>query len=229
VTLPDPPNDGRGALLLPIEDHRWIVTATARHGARPPGDPEGFLQYFRQLRTSTIYDAIRAAAPIGPIERFVFPASVRRHFEHLDLFPRGLLPIADAICHFNPVYGQGMSVAAIEACRLKSLLDALSADDDPLAALAPRYFAAIAPIIDTPWAVATLDFAFPGTLGTRPEGFDRTLQFTRALNRLSAREPEVHRLMMEVQQLLRPREVYREPQFLQRIAAEMESAHRSSR
>jgi 2-polyprenyl-6-methoxyphenol hydroxylase-like FAD-dependent oxidoreductase len=68
---------------------------------------------------------------------------VRRHFERLDVFPRGLLPIGDAICRFNPVYGQGMSVAALEACLLQRLLERLGGDSNPIAGLAPAFFAEV--------------------------------------------------------------------------------------
>jgi 2-polyprenyl-6-methoxyphenol hydroxylase-like FAD-dependent oxidoreductase len=220
-TYPNPPSDGAGGALFPLEGSRWLLTVSARHGKQPPGDPDGFMKYVEQLRTPTLYRAIRDAERIGDIARFRFPASARRHFERLDAFPRGLLPIADAICHFNPVYGQGMSVAALEACRLKSLLTALSKDEEPLAQLALPYFSAIATIIETPWGVANLDFAYPQTTGTRPEGIEGTLRFTRALTRLAARDPAIHKQMMQVQQLLLPRDVYREPSFVQRIQAEI--------
>ena len=118
----------------------------------PPGDTEGFLSYARALRTPTIYNAIKHAKCADGVARYGFPQSVRRHFERLDDFPRGLLPIADAICRFNPVYGQGMSVAALEACLLRKLLE--TARGDPIAALAPSFFAEVQAVIDTPWSVA---------------------------------------------------------------------------
>jgi 2-polyprenyl-6-methoxyphenol hydroxylase-like FAD-dependent oxidoreductase len=115
-TFPQAP-DSRGALMLPLEGDRWILTVGGRHGDRPPGDDDGFLSYARQLRTPTVYDAIKHAKRLGAITRFGFPSSVRRHFERLEAFPRRLLPFGDAICRFNPIYGQGMSVAAQEACQ----------------------------------------------------------------------------------------------------------------
>jgi 2-polyprenyl-6-methoxyphenol hydroxylase-like FAD-dependent oxidoreductase len=219
---PDPRVNSHGGLMAPLEGGRWILSVGAAHGDKPPNDHDGFMRYVGQLRTRTIYDAICHAERVGNIERFAFPASVRRHFEKLQAFPRGLLPIADVICRFNPMYGQGMSVASIEAVELKRLLGELDTQaDDPLSGLAPAFFAATSLLIDTPWDVANLDFVYPKTRGARPEGFEGTLKFLSALNRLAARDPAVHKLMMEVQHLLRPNTVYREPEFMRQIAAEM--------
>ena len=118
--------------------------------------------------------------------RYGFPESVRRHFERLDVFPRGLLPIGDAICRITPVYGQGMSVAALEACQLRRLLERQGEDSSPLAALAPAFFAEVQTLIGTPWSVAILDFAFPDTHGQRPPEFETMLKFGIAMTRLAA-------------------------------------------
>jgi 2-polyprenyl-6-methoxyphenol hydroxylase-like FAD-dependent oxidoreductase len=147
-----------------------------------------------------------------------------RHFERLDVFPRGLLPIGDAICRFNPVYGQGMSVAALEACLLGRLLQRLGDEGDPIASLAPTFFTEVQPLLETPWSVATLDFAFPDTRGQRPADFETTLKFGIALNQLAAEDPAVHKLTLEVQHLLKPRSVYRDPALLQRVLEKMADA-----
>jgi 2-polyprenyl-6-methoxyphenol hydroxylase-like FAD-dependent oxidoreductase len=225
AVMGDPRGNRFGGGVFPLEGRRWMVTLAAAHGDKPPGDPAGFMQLAQALRTTTIYDAIRSAARVEDIERFAFPASVRRHFERLESFPRGLLPLGDAICHFNPIFGQGMSVAAIEACELRRLLTARSGQADPLGELAAPYFAAITPVVDTPWGVANLDFVFPQTRGVRPEGFDGTLMFSAALNRLAARDPDIHKLTTEIQHFLRSTEVYRDPAFMQRIQAEMAAMH----
>ena len=172
--------------MLPLEGNRWMVTIGGRHGDMPPGDADGFLTYARALRTPTIYNAIRQARRLDGVARYGFPESVRRHFERLDVFPRGLLPIGDAICRFNPVYGQGMSVAALEACQLRRLLERQGEDSSPLAALAPAFFAQVQTLIGTPWSVAILDFAFPDTHGQRPPEFETMLKFGIAMTRLAA-------------------------------------------
>ena len=87
MTFPDVPTSTRGALLLPLESNRWMVTAIGRFGDKPPGDRLGFLAFAAELRTPTIFDAIERAEWVGGVQRFAFPASVRRHFERLESFP----------------------------------------------------------------------------------------------------------------------------------------------
>jgi 2-polyprenyl-6-methoxyphenol hydroxylase-like FAD-dependent oxidoreductase len=223
MTFGQAPHDSRGGLMLPLEGNRWMATIGGRHGDVPSGDAEGFLSYARALRTQTIYNAISHARRLGEVARYGFPESVRRHFERLDVFPRGLLPIGDAICRFNPVYGQGMSVAAVEACLFRRLLER-PGDGDPIAGLAPAFFAEVQALIETPWSVAILDFVFPDTRGQRPADFETTLRFGIALTRLAAEDPAVHKLTAEVQNLLKPRSVYRDPKLVERVLAKMAEA-----
>jgi 2-polyprenyl-6-methoxyphenol hydroxylase-like FAD-dependent oxidoreductase len=224
MTFGQAPHDSRGGLMLPLEGNRWMLTIGGRHSDVPPGDEKGFLTYAKALRTPTIYNAIRHAKRLDGVARYGFPESVRRHFERLDSFPRGLLPIGDAICCFNPVYGQGMSIAAMEACLLKRLLDNSGKSGDPIAELASTFFQEMQALIETPWSVATLDFAFPQTRGRRPADIEMTLKFGMALTRLAAEDPAIHKLTLEVQHLLKPRSVYREPDLLRRVFAKMAEA-----
>jgi len=224
-TLPLAPDGSRGALMMPIEGNRWMLTLAGAHGDVPPGDFDGFMDFAAQLRTTTIHRAIKGARPLSGVARFALPESTRRHFDLLDAFPRGLIPIGDAICRFNPIYGQGMSVAAQEACVLRSILAARARAGDPFDGLAATYFAAIQDTIDTPWATAAVaDFIYPKTRGERPPDIEKTLKFGFALNRLAACDADVHRLMFEVRHLLKPRSVYRDPALVERVRAVMAEA-----
>ena len=218
-SFPASPRSSRGSLLLPLEGKRWIVTVAGRHGDNPPGDEAGFLAFARALRTPTIYDAIKHAKRLGDIARFRFPESVFRHYESLAAFPRGLLVLGDALCRFNPVYGQGMSVAAMEAHALSRLLATRAGERDPLDGLARSFFTEASALIDTPWAQAAIpDFIHPQTRGERPPGFEQILKFGLALMKLAANDPAVHKLTAEVQHLLRPRSAYRDPELMQRVS-----------
>jgi 2-polyprenyl-6-methoxyphenol hydroxylase-like FAD-dependent oxidoreductase len=223
MTFPKAPQSSRGCLMLPIEGNRWMATIGGRHGEVPTGDAEGFLAEAKELRTPTIYNAIRNAKRLDGVARYGFRESIWRHFERLDSFPRGLLPIGDAICCFNPLYGQGMSVAALEGCLLKRLLERSGEASDPIAELASTFFKEMQSLIETPWSVAMLDFVFPETRGQRPADFEMTLKFGLA-NRLAAEDPAVHKLTLEVQHLLKPRSVYRDPDLVRRVFAKMAEA-----
>jgi 2-polyprenyl-6-methoxyphenol hydroxylase-like FAD-dependent oxidoreductase len=224
-TFPRVPHSSRGALLLPLEGKRWIVTVAGRYGERPPGDAEGFMAFARELRTPTIHKAIERAKRLGEVARARFPASVLRHYDRLRAFPRGVLPLGDAVCRFNPIYGQGMSVAAQEAQALSRLLAARAAEPDPLGGLALPFFAEAAALIDTPWFSAAIpDFVHPDTTGDRPPDLAQMLAYGSAVTRLAARDPAVHTLTAEVQHLLKPRSVYREPEFVQRVLAVLADA-----
>jgi 2-polyprenyl-6-methoxyphenol hydroxylase-like FAD-dependent oxidoreductase len=221
-TFPDPPLSSRGGLMMPIEGDRWILSLGGAHGDVPPGDLTGFLAFAERLRTATIHRAIQRAKPVAEVARFAFPESIRRHFEQMVSFPRGLIALGDALCRFNPIYGQGMSVAAQEACILRDLLATRAAARDPLEGLPQAFFAAIQELIDTAWATAAVqDFAYPQTRGERPPDIENTLKLALALNRAAARDANVHKLAVEVRQLLKPRSAYRDPAFVAQVFASM--------
>jgi 2-polyprenyl-6-methoxyphenol hydroxylase-like FAD-dependent oxidoreductase len=220
LTFDAPAEGGVAAVMAPLERNRWIVTLVGHHGEKPPVDRDGFISYAQQLRTPTIYDAIKKAEQLGEVVRFGFPASFRRHFDRLGEFPRGLLPFGDSICRFNPAYGQGMSVAAQEAWLLHELLERHSAEPDPLAGLALDFFAESAALIETPWALAaTPDLAHPKTEGRRPEDLDQALEFTEGLFQLAAEDPAVHKVLFEVLHLLKPRSALNDPDLVERVKA----------
>jgi 2-polyprenyl-6-methoxyphenol hydroxylase-like FAD-dependent oxidoreductase len=150
----------RGAILARMPD-RYALSLNGILGDRPPTDYEGFLAYARSLPVPEIYKAVRDAEPLGRPVSFRFPASVRRHYERLPAFPEGLLVLGDAACVFNPVYAQGMTVAAIEATVLGRHLE--QGPPRPQA-----YLRDIARVIDAPWDMsAGADLGFPDVTGRR--------------------------------------------------------------
>jgi 2-polyprenyl-6-methoxyphenol hydroxylase-like FAD-dependent oxidoreductase len=156
------PENPRMGVLAEIEGGHHIVTVGGILGDYPPIDPEGFERFVATLPFPDIAEALAGAEPIGDPIPFRFPASVRRRYEQLRRFPAGLLVIGDAVCSFNPVYGQGMTVAALEALALRDLLR-----NDPVPS-PRRWFRRIAKLVDVPWDIAVgADLAFPAVPGTR--------------------------------------------------------------
>ena len=212
---------GRGGFLFPIENNCWHVGLNGVHGEAPSDDGHGFTAFAKSLRTSRIYDAIKDATLVGPIHRFGLPCSVRRRFEALDGFPGGLLPVGDAICRFNPAFGQGMSVVAQEAGVLRHLLDTRSSQDRPLDGLAPAFFAAIEEVLAAPWSVAENDFIYAKTRGQRPADFPQRMKFGAALQQVAAQDADVHRILAEVNNLMKPSSALRDPAIVSRVMALM--------
>jgi 2-polyprenyl-6-methoxyphenol hydroxylase-like FAD-dependent oxidoreductase len=225
MLLPDPPRNRRGAFVLPSEGNCWTVTLAGRYADKPPDDEAGFFDYIKNLRTPTAHNALRNAKRQSGFSRYALKASRRRHFEGIAYFPQGLLPFGDTICRFNPVYGQGMSVAAKEACLLQNLLAAASAEGRGINGLASTFFLEAQNLIQTPWSSSAIpDFLDPLTEGPRPPQLEEMLKFGGALAKAAAEDPAVHKVMLEVQHLLKPGSAYEAPEIASRIKAAMASA-----
>jgi 2-polyprenyl-6-methoxyphenol hydroxylase-like FAD-dependent oxidoreductase len=217
-TDPDPPNPARYGVLIPVESGRWMVTI-CRHGDVERLDSwEKFLRACRDLITPTIYEAVRATKPAGELRHHGFPASTWRHFEKSAHLPRGLLPIADSLCRFNPIHGQGMSSAALQARLLHHVLERASMATDPIRGLQEDFLGEVGNLLETPWGMsASADLAFPDTRGVRPEDFEENMRRSAATFRAAVVDPVVHKAMVEVAQLLQPRTLLQEPHIARRI------------
>ena len=220
LTLPDPPYLALHAVLVPTEDDHWIV-AIADHSATAWIETwDAFLDASRSLITPTVYNALRYAQPPEGIRHYRFPVSTWKHFERLPRLPRGVLPVADSFCRFNPIHGQGMSSAAKQARLLKDVLNLAAADPDPLAAAQAGFMTEVASVLETPWTMSTsADLAFPQTRGERPDNFAEAQRFEAALFRAAVVDPVVHRAMTEVAQLLQSHHRLQEPDMMRRIEA----------
>ena len=158
------PSHPRGAFYyrLPGGDGRVELSLTGVLGDYPPADPDGFLNFARSLPVPEIYRSVSESEPLDDPVMFRFPASVRRRYELLGRFPEGLLVMGDAVCSFNPVYAQGMTVAAIESL---ILAQQLRKDSVPRP---QEFFQQIARQIDSPWEfAATADLGYAGVEGHR--------------------------------------------------------------
>ncbi|HXV43631.1 MAG TPA: monooxygenase [Anaerolineae bacterium] len=138
----------RGAVMLAQEGNRWILTLTGYPGDQPSSDEQGFLEFARGLPAPDIYELIKHAEPLSDPLPAKFPTNMRRRYEWLTRFPTGFLVIGDAICSFNPVYGQGMTVAALEAAALHECLAQGGAEQ-----LASRFFKKVSQVVDIPWNI----------------------------------------------------------------------------
>ena len=155
------PNWRNGTILYQTADS-WIVSVGGYFGDHAPDDPQMFAAYTGSLPTSDIHDIVAHAEPLSDFVSYRYPANLRRRYERMPRFPRGYLVFGDALCSFNPVYGQGMTVAAQEAALLQACLRDGDAD------LARRFFHEAKVAIDTPWDIAVgNDLRHPQVQGPR--------------------------------------------------------------
>ena len=202
----------RFGALLAQEDDRWIVTLGGYLGDEAPSDDRGFVEFAGSLPKPEIYEAIKDAEPLSPLVSYHFRASLRRRYEALSRFPEGFLVCGDALCSFNPIYGQGMTMACLEALALGECLSG-GADG-----AARRFFRAASRLIDTPWGIAVGgDLQHPGVPGARPAQVRFVNWYVGKLYRAAQRDPDLAKTFLQVANLMRPPATLLRPQIALRV------------
>ena len=159
-----------------------------------------------------VFETIRDAEPLGDVLPARYPASVRRRYERLRRFPDGYLVTGDAVCAFNPVYGQGMSVAALEALALRECLRASPTG------LARRFFAKAAHIVDIPWGIAVgADLRFPSVQGPRTAKVRLVNAYLARFHVAAATDPVLGRAFLRVVNLMDRPEGLLRPTIVMRV------------
>jgi 2-polyprenyl-6-methoxyphenol hydroxylase-like FAD-dependent oxidoreductase len=216
IIAPMPPNNTRVGFMLAMEGSRWIVTIGGWLGNHAPTDPEGFTEFARTLSRPDIHEVIKDAEPLTDPVKFVFPSNLRRRYDRLTRFPNNFLVMGDAVCSFNPLYGQGMSVATLEALALDECLNKTMSSPDRVWR---PFFKAARKIIDTPWTIAAgSDFAFTGVTGPKPAGTDAVNWYLTRVHKAASVDRHVCRTFFDVANLLRPSTTLFSPSVVARVA-----------
>ena len=157
----------RGGLVAPVEGGRWLVNLHGVHGDHPLTDAEDFVDFAASLPAPVVERLLDEYPRLDDhISHYCFPTNRRYRYEDLDRFLEGLIVIGDAIASFNPIYGQGMSLAALEALMFHHTLMRRGCEE-----LAPRFFDRTAAVIDPAWMMAIgADLSFQETQGRKPRG-----------------------------------------------------------
>ncbi len=198
-----------GAFMGRVKGDRHSLSLTRMLGAPAPTTIEEFRAVARELCTDRIYQAIKDAEPESPPAVIRFPTSVRRRYEALDRFPERMVVLGDGHCSFNPIYGQGMTVAALEAIALRDLLTHGSAPQ-------PQHFHEVAArIIDVPWAVAAGgDLAWPEVEGERTPEIEAANAYMGRLQSAARFDARITEMFMRVAGLIDPPDVLFAPEFV---------------
>ncbi|HWP43016.1 MAG TPA: 2-polyprenyl-6-methoxyphenol hydroxylase-like oxidoreductase, partial [Blastocatellia bacterium] len=203
-----PPSHSRGGVLFPIEGDRWLLTVVGLGRDYPPTDEAGFLEFARSMRAPAIYNAIKDAEPLSDIYSYRGTENRVRHYERMSRRPEGLLVLGDAACAFNPVYGQGMTTAALSA---QTLSECLNSHRGPrlgkeVTGLADRFQKKLAKANTPAWLLATgEDLRVPEVVGKKPGLADRLMQrYVDRVVELSTENEQARLLLLEVFNLLKP-------------------------
>ncbi|MBC2641674.1 MULTISPECIES: monooxygenase [unclassified Rhodococcus (in: high G+C Gram-positive bacteria)] len=190
------PSHPRSGFMGVQEDGTWIVTLAGYGDDVPPLDAGGFLDFVKSFPAPDMYDALRTAAPVDDGVRYRIPTTIRRHFSADDL-PSNYLPFADAICSFNPIYGQGMSVAAVEATVLRDCLRSGRTQ------LARRFLRGANRCIDAAWNLTVdNDLRIPAVPGRRSARVRMANAYASRIDRAAAVDPAVGSAFLRVTHLL---------------------------
>ncbi len=209
----------RGAVLLPIEGGLHICSLGGRAGDYPPDNVADFLEFAKNLPQPTLYETLRDARFVSAVARMIYPANRLRHYERSATLPRALIPLGDALCSFNPTYGQGMTSAALQAEALFTTLNE-RASGETLDALMQTYLQCAAVVVRLPWRNANYnDFLYPTTQGDRSMFTPEELAYRMQVQIAATKDTVVRALSQEVGHLLAPFERLTEPDIRARVAA----------
>jgi 2-polyprenyl-6-methoxyphenol hydroxylase-like FAD-dependent oxidoreductase len=207
------PGRPTGMALFGYENDMWMFTAFGMAGVEPPCELAEMLSFADGLAPAHILAAIGTGEPMAEVCRFRYPESRWRRYDKMRRFPDGLLVLGDAICSFNPAYGQGMTVAALQAQALGDCLREGTTD------LARRYFRAAAKPIGVAWQFAVgADLSVPEVEGRRPMALRLSNRYVERLQIAAQTDIGVAEQFIRVVGLLDPPATLLHPKMLLRAA-----------
>jgi 2-polyprenyl-6-methoxyphenol hydroxylase-like FAD-dependent oxidoreductase len=209
----------RGGAVNSQEDGTWIVTLFGYLGKEAPRDLGGFKEFARKLPAPDIHELLSDAAPLGDGTLIRFPTSRRRRYETLEALPNNYVVVGDALCSFNPIYAQGMTVAALAAERLDTVLrEKRGGSLLEGAGLTGDFYARITPVVDAAWAAAVGgDLKYPQVEGARSLEWQQFHDFLNQVYQATSRDVEVSRVLVRVLNFLDGAEALQDSAFIARV------------
>lgn len=221
LMLAIPPSQ-RASYLTPVDGGYWLATMYGRGKDIAPRDHKGFLEWTRGLAHSCIHERLEKAEPVNELRSYKIPRGVWYRFDKMDSFPRGVLPLGESFTSFNPMYGQGMSLAAGQALSLKRALQKCSETGSQIE-LSTDYFLGCKDLNEIGWSVMeTRDFAYPSTEGNRPIDLAERWRMGKAIRALSEEDADVHTLSVRVTHLLESPNLLQHPDIVVRALSALE-------
>jgi 2-polyprenyl-6-methoxyphenol hydroxylase-like FAD-dependent oxidoreductase len=216
-----PPHRKRGGIIFPVEGDRWLLSLVGGGRDYPPSDEQGYLEFAQNLAHPMIYNAVKDLEPCSPIHSYRAAENRLRHYELMDRLPNNFLVIGDATCAFNPVYGQGMTIAAIGALTLSETLadQKKRFSDGSLKGMSSVFQKRLAKVNSAPWLLATgEDCRFLETEGAKPNFKTRFMHsYLDRVVELTITDKEVRRTLIEIFHMLRKPNSLFHPKILLKV------------
>lgn len=195
----------RGGVLMEIEHGNWMVVLSGANGDYPPTEEQAFLEFARGLPDAALYEAMQNAIPSSKIYGYRYAENRWIRFEQLRRWPEGFIVVGDAVCHFNPLYGQGITVATLEALHLDAYLTR-----GMRKGFARVFQKKVSRIVFMPWMLAT-------SADRRNQTRTRGLKYTDHLLATLPRDPTVMLTFLEVVHMLKHPVVLFSPPVLMKV------------
>jgi 2-polyprenyl-6-methoxyphenol hydroxylase-like FAD-dependent oxidoreductase len=213
------PGRSTGMALLSHENDTWLFTAFGVAGCEPPDDFAGMIAFAEDLAPAHVLNALSASEPLCGVAQFRYPESRWRRYDKLRRLPDGLVVLGDAMCSFNPIYGQGMTVAMLEAQALGRCLQQGPKD------LVRRYFRAAAKPVGVAWQFATgADLNLPEVEGHRSLSMRVSNKYAERLQIAAQTDNDVAEQFLRVVGLLDPPANLFRPKMLMAAAMRRQGA-----
>ncbi|MCC3357186.1 NAD(P)/FAD-dependent oxidoreductase [Bacillus sp. REN16] len=210
LLYPDPPHEKMAGSLSKVEGNRYLATFIGYHNIINDKDTlkeNSLLALAEKLPKTDIFHELQNAQPLTGISIYKVPHITWRKIEKVKKFPSGLLMIGDTLCRIDPFFGQGMSIAVLEALALKDILQNQSQDN-----IAQKFHKKAAKIIAPIWnMVLTEDFRYSETTGKKPLGFPILQWYARNVFLLSAKDKNIYDSFIKVMNLKRPMTILMQP------------------
>ncbi len=195
--VPEPARPTGGAFSL-YEHDTWILTVTRLAHHEPPEDLTGMIRLATQFAPPAVLRALKRGEPLSEVAVFRYPGATWRRYDQMERFPAGLLVFGDAICTTNPIYGQGMTVAALEATALRECLSDAAGD------LRQRFFAAAADHIGPMWASNQFNDLYLADAGPGQSASKELLDFREAILAAAENSPALTEKLFRSMNLVDP-------------------------
>ena len=214
VIYPKAPESSRLGYLFRQEKGRWIVTLSSYFDEPAPITDESFMAFARSLEEPDIYEFLQKATPVTEIKTFKYPSARRRHYEKVRRFPAGLITLGSAVCSFNPIWGQGMTSAILQADALGDCLRRYGLRSD----LFRFYYKKQKKICDIPWLLAgASDFRYPEVTGKRPFGLGLVNWYNGKFFQMMANDLEAYKEFAKVIYFMQGPEALFKPSMIGKV------------